>query len=256
MPSQTSLLFEVGDISIPILVSQENRRNVRISFTKDSVNLRLPRYFSAGAINVHINKAKDWIARNIEINPSLKDRFRSFTFKLDDTITVFDKHLRIVERNYLHDKVLVKINLLDISLSAPHYSNKDRGYISSAIQKALSRTIAKRLRLEFEQMVYETNAKTLAADFSKITLKFNSSNWGSCSSKSNLNFSTRLLFAPSDTIRYVIIHELCHLYEMNHSQRFWNLVAQHCPDYKKHEMWLKHNSSSCNFVPDRYKSGI
>jgi len=63
--------------------------------------------------------------------------------------------------------------------------------------------------------------------------------WGSCSSKKTLNFSYRLIMSPSESIDYVIIHELCHLREMNHGPRFWKEVAGIMPDYKQHEKHLK-----------------
>jgi predicted metal-dependent hydrolase len=60
-----------------------------------------------------------------------------------------------------------------------------------------------------------------------------SSKWGSCSNKGELIFSIRLALKPLWIINYVIIHELCHLEELNHSKRFWQLVSKHFPDYKK-----------------------
>jgi len=63
--------------------------------------------------------------------------------------------------------------------------------------------------------------------------------WGSCSSKGNLNFSWRLMLADDDVIDYVVVHELAHLREMNHSPRFWAIVAQAMPDYKLRQKRLK-----------------
>lgn len=58
--------------------------------------------------------------------------------------------------------------------------------------------------------------------------------WGSCSSLKNLNFNYKILFLPPHLSDYIIVHELCHLVEMNHGQQFWDLVAQQAPDYKMH----------------------
>ena len=63
----------------------------------------------------------------------------------------------------------------------------------------------------------------------------------------NINISTRLLFAPDDVLEYVCIHELAHLIEHNHSQRFWMLVAQAMPDYTAKETWLKEKGDACRF---------
>ena len=68
--------------------------------------------------------------------------------------------------------------------------------------------------------------------------------WGSCSSKRILNISYRLILTPEFIIDYIIIHELAHTLEMNHSKKFWKIVEKHCPDYKKAEKWLKLNSST------------
>ena len=65
--------------------------------------------------------------------------------------------------------------------------------------------------------------------------------WGSCNSKKILNFSWRLVLAPEFAIDYVIIHELAHTKELNHSDRFWQIVEKLCPDYKLAEKWLKDN---------------
>lgn len=63
--------------------------------------------------------------------------------------------------------------------------------------------------------------------------------WGSCSGKNTLNFSWRLIMADEQAVRYVVIHELCHIYEHNHSDRFWLLVEKYCPDYLQCEKSLK-----------------
>jgi len=75
--------------------------------------------------------------------------------------------------------------------------------------------------------------------FKTIRITSAATRWGSCSSKKTLNFSYRLVMAPKETIDYVIIHELCHLREMNHSRKFWKQVADIMPEYKEHEKHLK-----------------
>lgn len=68
-----------------------------------------------------------------------------------------------------------------------------------------------------------------------------SGRWGSCSGIGNLNFSWKLIQCPDDVIDYVIIHELAHRLEMNHSQRFWDEVERMCPDYRERQQFLKDN---------------
>lgn len=73
----------------------------------------------------------------------------------------------------------------------------------------------------------------------KITLA--KTRWGSCSGENDLDFSYRLIMAPQAVIDYVIIHELMHIKEKNHSARFWSLVENTLPEYKRHRKWLKEN---------------
>lgn len=76
----------------------------------------------------------------------------------------------------------------------------------------------------------------------RIAIRNTRSRWGSCSSKGNLNFSYRLSLLPAHLSDYVIIHEVCHLREFNHSSRFWDLVALTAPDFDKHREELKKHS--------------
>lgn len=77
--------------------------------------------------------------------------------------------------------------------------------------------------------------------YNNIRITSAQTRWGSCTSKKNLNFTYRLVLAPEKVRDYVIVHELCHLRQMNHSQKFWKEVEAIMPDYKQQEKWLKDN---------------
>ncbi len=77
--------------------------------------------------------------------------------------------------------------------------------------------------------------------FNKINIRNQKTRWGSCSKKGNLNFNYKIALLPAKSADYVIVHELCHLGEFNHSKGFWNLVAQVIPDYLKIRNDLKKN---------------
>ncbi|WP_430913919.1 M48 family metallopeptidase [Methylobacterium sp. sgz302541] len=78
----------------------------------------------------------------------------------------------------------------------------------------------------------------------RITLRDTRSRWGSCTASGELNFSWRLIMAPPVVLDYLVAHEMGHLREMNHSQRFWRLVGDLCPNVDEAEAWLKRNGSS------------
>jgi predicted metal-dependent hydrolase len=84
-------------------------------------------------------------------------------------------------------------------------------------------------------------------EYGRISIKDQKSRWGSCSHSGNLNFNWRLLLAPLDVLEYIVIHELAHLREGNHSPRFWALVATLCPNFKQHRRWLRLHGHELRF---------
>lgn len=86
-------------------------------------------------------------------------------------------------------------------------------------------------------------APLIGVTVNKVTIRNQRSRWGSCSSKGNLNFNCLLMLCPEDVRDYIVVHELCHRKEMNHSPRFWAQVEQILPDYKERQKWLKENGN-------------
>ncbi len=93
-------------------------------------------------------------------------------------------------------------------------------------------------------------ADIMGVTFGKITIKNQKTRWGSCSSKGNLNFNCLLMLTPERVRDYVVIHELCHLRQMNHSKLFWAEVEKVMPDYKVYRQWLSQNG---NILIERMK---
>lgn len=86
-------------------------------------------------------------------------------------------------------------------------------------------------------------APLIGVAYGKITIRSQHSRWGSCSGKGNLNFNCLLVLTPAEVLDYVVVHELCHRKEMNHSKQFWAEVARILPDYKTSRAWLKENGA-------------
>ena len=87
-------------------------------------------------------------------------------------------------------------------------------------------------------------APLVGVTYGRITLRMQKSRWGSCSSQGNLNFNILLLLAPPEVLDYVVVHELCHRREMNHSPAFWAQVERVLPDYRARRKWLKDNGGA------------
>ncbi len=82
-------------------------------------------------------------------------------------------------------------------------------------------------------------ARQMGVTYGRVTIREQKTRWGSCSSKDNLNFNWKLMLMPEDVLDYVVVHELAHRREMNHSERFWAIVAEVLPDYRERRRRLK-----------------
>lgn len=89
-------------------------------------------------------------------------------------------------------------------------------------------------RVNFFNKIYKFN-------FNKISIRNQKTRWGSCSSKGNLNFNYKILFLSEKAKDYIIVHEMCHLEQFNHSKKFWNLVETGLPDYVEIKKELRKN---------------
>lgn len=84
-------------------------------------------------------------------------------------------------------------------------------------------------------------SKKLCVFPKQIHIKDQKTRWGSCSTLGNINYNWRIIMAPAGVIDYLVVHELCHLRELNHSQKFWTLVESVLPNYKEKRIWLRDN---------------
>jgi len=87
-------------------------------------------------------------------------------------------------------------------------------------------------------------AERMGISYGRITIRSQRTRWGSCSAKGNLNFNCLLMLCPEEVQDYVVIHELCHRKQLNHSPAFWAEVEKVCPDYRIRRKWLKDNGST------------
>lgn len=87
-------------------------------------------------------------------------------------------------------------------------------------------------------------APKVGVSYGRITIRAQRSRWGSCSSNGNLNFNCLLMLMPPEVQDYVVVHELCHRKELNHSHRFWTEVEKILPDYPARKKWLKDNGGA------------
>ena len=157
------------------------------------------------------------------------------------------------------EKITVRAPNRATKREADAFVEKHKDWISRQIEKQRAlkeqaETAGKLSRQEIDELYKKAAeyipervkhyAGLLGVEYGRITVRCQKTRWGSCSTKRNLNFNCLLMLAPPEVIDSVVVHEVCHLREMNHSKRFYALVLSLCPDYYERDRWLKDNGKA------------
>lgn len=217
-----------------VKIIKQKRKTLSLKVDNDwQVIVKVPNYASKKNILDFLEKYKDWILEKQELVSKNTQKFEiweKFLFFWEYFELKFDE-----KKKFFFDEKYFYTNLEN---SEEIKKNFIKFYKKEAKKYIVNKTI------EF--------SKILWLEFKEIKINSAKTRWWSCNSKKNINFSFRLILAPKLSIDYVIIHELAHLKEMNHSRQFWNLVDNYCRqiwiwDYKKEQKWLKENYLKTNF---------
>jgi len=136
---------------------------------------------------------------------------------------------------------------------ARRFTESKADWIEKHLAKRPPQDVVKYTPKEIEQLREQTRklvtervkfyAPIIGVSYGQIAIRTQHTRWGSCSSKGNLNFNCLLALVPLEVLDYVVVHELCHRKEMNHSELFWNAVARVIPNFKICKKWLKENGT-------------
>ncbi|MEA3458879.1 MAG: M48 family metallopeptidase [Candidatus Thermoplasmatota archaeon] len=238
-------ILEINGTKYPVKIHYEKRKNSRVSIRRTTINIRIPSFLEDKEKNEQLKKMKNWAKSKIIENPEKFRPKQQKEYKDSDIVEINDEEfiLRIEFKDKKSSSARLAGNTIKLSVSNNLSKEEQNNHISSLI----SRCIAYKRLPKLQEKIYKLNKTHFSQKINKIFFKHNKSNWGSCSNAGNINISTRLLFAPDDILEYVCIHELAHLIEQNHSNKFWSLVEKAMPDYKEKERWLKENGKLCKF---------
>jgi predicted metal-dependent hydrolase len=242
---QYSATIEVQGTTLPVLVVFEKRNGFRFAMTRKRIILRLPLGLPPDTVKGYLAQLQAWVTDTAEKKPAVLASYNEKKYTSGQQITVGTRTYKLdiaTEDRATHGARLVGNTIfLQLSEKATPVQR------AKAIRTLLSRVVAGDYHREIADRIHDMNFRTFKRPIKNVYLKYNHTNWGSCSTDSNVNLSTRLLFAPRDVQDYVILHELAHLVEHNHSDRFWALVEQYMPNYEEKEKWLKKNGPTCDF---------
>lgn len=208
-------------------VTRAARKTAAIYVRKDGrVEVRCPKKFPDREIERFVKENLSAIERKVELALINEQRRDSFCIRPGDKLLFLGK-----------EYPLETVSGLQIGFDEHRFyipDNMPAEDIKPTIIKVYKKLAVNVLRAKAEEYAQKMMVTPTAVKINSAKTR-----WGSCSGKNSLNFSWRLIMADERCVDYVVVHELAHIAEHNHSERFWALVEKHMPDYKSQEKKLK-----------------
>jgi len=239
MPSKTretsEAIITIAGQQVPYRVRISTRaRRLRLTVSNGEVSVTLPKGVPRCEAEKMLHQHSAWLMNQLERATRTKTPAKTLPA---DVILLRGEAKKVVIREESERQSRVRVeegaDRLVIytplgtrksgrSLAVPWLKARAREEISAAAQKWAGR---------------------MGLSYRALSIRDQKTRWGSCSSRGTLSFNWRLLMAPPAILEYVVIHELAHLKQPNHSKAFWQLTGQYYPDYKKARAWLRSNAS-------------
>jgi len=216
-------------MQIEYLIKYSNRKTLNITVERDrQVVVHAPTNLSEDKIREIVSSKKDWIMgklMHVQKYPAVASA-KEF---------VSGEALMYLGKNY--QLLVVDAEIEGIELDKQFKISRK----NQALANDLFKQWYKEQAIEKIQPLAIEYAKNLGVQFNECRISEMKYRWGSCTPKNNINFSWRIIKAPMFVIRYIVVHELTHLIEGNHTPTFWNILSIQVPDYQRAKGWLKTN---------------
>jgi predicted metal-dependent hydrolase len=206
--------------------------------TRGNIIVVAPWHAGEKIVNDFIVKNHGWLEKQLAKIGKLKKKRPEFHYMTGDIFYYFGEPVTLEVHPADAKRPTIKIRGDKMFITLHRNISLNEGI------ESIKKTIADFYREKAEETIrdrLEHFNEHYGFRYNRVTMRDQKSRWGSCSRMGNINFNWRLIMAPIEVIDYVVVHEMCHLKEMNHSYRFWALVAQIMPEHKKYRKWLKEN---------------
>ena len=223
---------EFGEIKI-----RKNKlaRSVKLSVGVDgSLRVSIPYYSPEFAVRRLVNGNRD------EIRKMLATHNAKNSYQDGDLI---GKTHTLFLRKFSGEEIKISNEGNQILVQIPQELAFENPLVQSEIRKTVSKILRKQAKAYLPRRI-DFLAEKYGFSFEKLRFSHTGTRWGSCSSSGTISLNIALMNLPHHLIDYVIIHELCHTRQMNHSSKFWQEVEKYCPDYKKYVQEIKQFSPS------------
>jgi len=217
-----------------ISIKRTNRlKTISLKVKNQEVVLSVPRFVSDSEIDSIIEKKINWIKNKLAIEKTKGFEIKRKYENGDKFLYFGSEYLLKIKESNIDNVYLDKNNIIvevKNNINTSNIRNILKNWYISESKKYLIRTTS----------YYE---KLIGVSVNKLLFGVYKSKWGSCNSKKTISYDWRIIMAPLEVIHYLIIHELCHIKHLNHSNNFWNIVEKYMATYKLQKKWLKTNSS-------------
>lgn len=222
----------------------QRAKKTRIIVTAEKIEVVAPLRVSTSKIHAFVESQQDWIVAATDKVEAKRKKINRLSPELyaDGVAVPFrGKQTRIRLKSHALKKVKIELNehYFNIYLPARYEGGSNSELIRLALIDWMKKQALKRVN---SYIMLHTHKYNLTPRYIKI--KNQKSRWGSCGIHNDINLNWLLILAPPEVMEYVVVHELCHIKERNHSAKFWQLVAAHLPDYQQQRDWLRRNGMS------------
>lgn len=220
-------------------IIKSDRRTMALQVTKaGEVIVRLPRRLPFKAGHELAQKNRDWVFAQVEKIRIASERRTDFHWTEGVSVLLYGNS-RLLHMKYDHKKkaFCVEDTKEGLVVSGPFTSYEEKEQ-EAAVKEAVKLWYRREARGYLEEKAASWSA-FMNVDYGKITIRDQATRWGSCSASGNLNFNWRLVLLPEELADYVVVHELAHRIQMNHSNAFWEIVERELPDYRLRRRELK-----------------
>ena len=223
------------------IVRTDRKRSVSIQLEQQTVKIRVPENLSEQRIRSIIQKRAQWIETKLK-EISERPAFKPKEFVSGEGFTYLGRNYRLKVLSGDVPSIKLQAGYLQATVRMDEEEERVQGSVRSLL-----------IHWYQEQALISLREKTqrfgdmIGVCPKSVKIKDYKSRWGSCSIDGDISYNWRIILAPDHVVNYVVVHELCHMLEHNHSRRYWKHVECFAPDWKAHRDWLKQHSQSLQF---------
>jgi predicted metal-dependent hydrolase len=223
--------ISLGGRVVPYVVKRSSvARQVRFEIKAGTgLAVILPRRCNLDGVDDMLESKQRWILGRIDRFATPSGSAGNPRLRFGDAIPYLGQEVRIVHGDGI--ACAQSVELLGQTLVVHHDSQV------TDLESSLERWYRAQAAILLQQKAREY-AAAFGVEYGRFSIRGQRTRWASCSHKGTLSFNWRLIMAPERVVDYVVIHELAHLKEMNHTRRFWQLVAERCPSWRQDKKWL------------------